>query len=234
MTDAMTPGAPLRLYSQTPFDERGNFHYQGDLHQSGEELTAISGRIARHLAVQFPEMKFAITTERFAGGRKITAEILDAPTELTSREAQNGILEAVRDQMERFGFTRSNIYQDFHSCAFFCEARIGQAYWSALGERRGRKNPVEPIIPLAAFKKWLKAGDSLKLVYAPTGHRALGTTRTVTKVRSGDLILEGKSYLSFLRASAFACDGRLVRISMGSEQDPNAHLLYEWHQQKAA
>src|SRR3546814_7917150 len=74
--------------------------------------------------------------------------------------------------------------------------------------RRGPKNPVEAKVSLASFKKQVRAGDSLKLVDAPAGHRSLGTIRAITQVRSGDLILEGRSYLSFPRASAFACDGR--------------------------
>ncbi|MFY9348898.1 MAG: hypothetical protein WBL20_05310 [Sphingobium sp.] len=234
MTDAAPSGASARLYSQTPFDDRGNFHYQGDLHCPREELSAIAARIIQHLAAHFPETRLAITTHTFAHGRKITAEILDTPADLTSRDAQTAFFIEVRDQMERFGFTRSNLLQDFHSCAFFCEARVGQAYWSALAARRGKKNPVEAAVTLAAFKKRVKAGDVLKLVNAPAGHRALGTTRTIIKVRSGDMILEGKSYLSFPRASAFACDGRLVRISIGSEYEPDAHLLYEWLPQKAA
>src|SRR3546814_1727246 len=73
--------------------------------------------------------------------------------------------------------------------------------------------PVEAKVSLASFKKQVRAGDSLKLVDAPAGHRSLGTIRAITQVRSGDLILEGRSYLSFPRASAFACDWRLVRIS---------------------
>src|SRR3546814_6873198 len=77
--------------------------------------------------------------------------------------------------MERFGFTRSNLYQDFHTCSFYCGARIGQAYWSALASRRGPKNPVEAKVSLASFKKQVRAGDSLKLVDAPAGHRSLGT-----------------------------------------------------------
>src|SRR3546814_9456815 len=115
--------------------------------------------------------------------------------------------------MERFVFTRANLYQDFHTCSFYCGERIGQAYWSALASRRGPKNPVEAKVSLASFKKQVRAGDSLKLVDAPAGHRSLGTIRAITQVRSGDLILEGRSYLSFPRASAFACDGRLVRRS---------------------
>lgn len=234
MTDVPTPGASARLYSRTPFDERGNFHYQGDLHRPTDQLPALTARIAQHLAAHFPETQFAITTEKFARGRKITAEILDNPTDLTSRDAQNAIFVAVRDQMERFGFTRSNIYQDYHSCSFFCEARIGQTYWAALASRHGAKNPVQPKVALAAFKKQVKAGDRLKLLDAPAGHRALGTIRLITKVRSGDVILEGRSYLSFPRASAFACDGTLVRISIGSEHEPDAHLLYEWQRDQAA
>src|SRR3546814_1146359 len=108
------------------------------------------------------------------------------------------------------------------------EARIGQAYWAALASCRNPKNPVEAKVSLASFKKQVRAWDSLKLVDAPAGHRSLGTIRAITQVRSGDLILEGRSYLSFPRASAFACDGRLVRISNGSEYDPDSHLLYEW------
>ena len=93
---------------------------------------------------------------------------------------------------------------------------------------------VQRCHSLAAFKKQVRAGDSLKLVDAPAGHRSLGTTRAITQVRSGDLILEGRSYLSFPRASAFACDGKLVRISNGSEYDPDSHLLYEWLRRDAA
>lgn len=74
----------------------------------------------------------------------------------------------------------------------------------------------------------MRVGDSLKLIDAPSGHRSLGTTRLITKVRSGDVMLEGRSYLSFPRASVFACDGKLLRIAIGSEYEPDAHLLYEW------
>lgn len=234
MTDVSTATASARLYSQTPFDERGNFHYQGDLYRAGDNLASLSGRIEGHLKSKFPDTRFTMRTEKFARGRKITAEIVDTPADLTSRDAQNVFFVAVRDQMERFGFARSNLLQDFHACSFYCGAKLGQSYWAALAARRGEKNPVTPKVSLATFKKQVKAGDYLKLVGAPAGHRAMGTTRAITQVRSGDLILEGRSYLSFPRASAFACDGRLVRISNGSEYDPDAHLLYEWIRQDAA
>jgi hypothetical protein len=230
MTDAPAPGAPMRLYSQTDHDERGNFHYEGDLYRAGEALASLAARIEHHLAQYFAEATFTIRTEKFSGGRKIIAEVLDTPVDLTGRDAQNAFIVEVRDQMERFGFTRTNPLQDFWACSFYCEVRIGQAYWAALAKRRGIRNPVDTVISLAAFKKRVKAGDRLKLVDAPAGHRLLGTTREITKVRSGDLILEGRSYLSFPRASAFACDGRLVRIAIGSEYGPDDHLLYEWQQ----
>ena len=234
MTDATPSGASARLYSQTPSDDRGNFHYQGDLYRPGEDLTTLAGRIGPHLAGHFPDATFAIRTEKFAGGRKITTEILDWPDDLTGREAQQTAQVAIRDQMERFGFTRMNPLQDFWSCSFYCEARIGPAYWAALAKRNGLPNPVDAVMSLAAFKKRVKPGDALKLIAAPDGHRAMGATRITTKVRSGDLILEGQSYLGFPRASAFACDGKLIRISIGSEYDPDAHLLYQWIVQQAA
>jgi hypothetical protein len=232
MTDANAPGASARLYSQTEYDERGNFHYEGDLYRAGEALPSLASRIERHLTQHFTGPAFAIRTEKFAGGRKVIVEILDSPADLTGRDAQNAFIVEVRDQMERFGFTRTNPLQDFWSCSFYGEVRIGQAYWSALAKRRGIRNPVDPVISLAAFKKRIKAGDRLKLIDAPAGHRLLGTTREITQVRSGDLILEGRSYLSFPRASSFACDGRFVRIAIGSEYGPDDHLLYEW--QKAS
>jgi hypothetical protein len=234
MTDAIAPGASARLYSQTEHDERGNFHYEGDLYRAGEALPPLASRIERHLAEHFSTAIFAIRTEKFAGGRKVIAEILDTPTDLTGRDAQNAFIVEMRDQMERFGFTRTNPLQDFWSCSFYCDVRIGQAYWAALAKRQGNRNPVDTVISLAAFKKRVKAGDRLKLIDAPTGHRLLGTNREITKVRSGDLILEGRSYLSFPRASAFACDGRLIRIAIGSEYGPDDHLLYEWTRQSAA
>lgn len=228
MTDATTPGAPARLYSQNGYDEHGNFQYQGDLYRPGEDLPSLASRMGRHLVDQFTLARFAISTSKFAGGRKVIAVILDMPADLTDRDRQNAFIVEVRDQMERFGFTRSNALQGFHSCSFFCEARIGRAYWAALAKRRGPRNPVEALVSLAAFKKRVKPGDTLKLIDAPTGHRSLGTTRAISKVRSGDLILEGGSHLNFPRAAAFACDGKLVRISIGSDHDPDAHLLYEW------
>src|SRR3546814_16563527 len=88
----------------------------------------------------FPDTRVAIRTEKLGRGRTIIAEILDTPADLTARNAQNDVFVAVRDQMERFGFTRSNLYQDFHTCSFYCAARIGQAYWSALA--RDRKSVV--------------------------------------------------------------------------------------------
>ncbi len=234
MTDAPAPGAPARLYSQTHPDCRGNFHYQGDLFQQKEATPALAARIDWHLRDHFPDIRFAVRTEHFSMGRKITAEILDCPSDLTGRDAQNAFIVGVRDQMERFGFTRSNALQDYWSTSFYADVHVGRAYWTALANRRGRRNPVDTVVSLAAFKKRLRPGDQLKLIDAPAGHRALGTTRTVIAVRSGDLIFEGKVYLEFPRASAFACDGRYVRVAIGQEYDPDAHLLYEWLPKAAA
>lgn len=231
MADSETSGAPAsshRLYSETPYDERGNFHYVGDLYQPSETLGVIAERITRHLAAHFPDAKLAVRTERFAGGRKVTAEILDMADDLSGREAANSVIVAIRDQMERFGATDANPLQDYFSTSFYAEVKIGGAYWAALAARRGPRNPVEAKLSLGSFRKRLRVGDAMRLVDAPAGHRALGTTRTVTAVRSKDLIFEGRSYLDFPRASAFACDGRLVRIAIGRDQDPDAHLLYEW------
>ena len=228
MTQALPVATSARLYSQTEHDDRGNFHYEGDLFQPGEALPALCGRIEHHLGAHVGGAAFSVRGESFAGGRKVIVELLDTPADLSDETARRAYETMLRDQIERFGFTRSNFYQDFMNCAFYNEVRIGRAYWAALAVRRGPANPVDPVISLAAFKKRLKPGDTLKLIAAPEGHRALGTTRKVVAVRSADLILEGKVYLDFPRASGFACDGRLVRIANGHERDPDAHLLYEW------
>ena len=234
MTDTPAPTSTSLLYSQVSHDERGNFCYKGDLYRQGEPFPDLADRIRVHLIADFPDTAFAVTTEKFAGGRKITAEILDAFQDLTTRDAQEAMITAVRDQMERFGFTNANIYQDFHSCSYFAEVRVSRAYWLALARRRGAENHVEPQVSLAHFRKSLKVGQQLKLVAGPKGHRALGTTRTITAVRSKDIILDGVSYLTLPRAADFACDGARVRIAMGSEHEPDAHLLYEWLLTQAA
>lgn len=228
MTQALPVSAPARLYSQIEHDERGNFAYEGDLFRQGEPLPALCGRIERHLADYFADAMFSVRGESFAGGRKVIVELLDTPADLTDETARRAYETILSDQIERFGFTRSNFYQDFMAVAFYNEVRIGRTYWAALAMRRGPANPVKPLVSLAAFKKRLKSGDTLKLIAAPEGHRALGTTRRVMAVRSADLIFEGKIYLDFPRASGFACDGTLVRIANGHERDPDAHLLYEW------
>lgn len=228
MTQALPVSAPARLYSQTPHDDRGNFHYEGDLFCQGEALPALCARIERHLGVHVIGATFSVRGESFAGGRKVIVELLDGPADLTDETHRRAFEEMLGDQIERFGFTRSNFYQDFMAVSFYNEVRIGRAYWAALAARRGPANPVKSLMSLAAFKRRLKPGDTLKLLAAPEGHRALGTTRKVVAVRSADLVFEGKIYLDFPRASAFACDGRLVRIANGHERDPDAHLLYEW------
>jgi hypothetical protein len=229
-----SPGASALLYSQTPVDERGNFHYQGDLHRPGEKLASIAARVEPHLRAQFPEARFAIRTETFSGGRKITAELLDMPEDLTGDEAREGFIVRVRDQIERFGLTRANYLQDYQSCAFFCEVRVGQTYWSALARRRGIENEVAPVISLAAFRKQLQPGDRLKLVAGPGWHRSIGAVRTVKAVRSRDIVFEGPVYLELPRAAGFACDGERVRIAIGTEREPDAYLLYHWESRQAA
>lgn len=140
MTDTIVAAKPLALYSQTPTDERGNFHYQGDLHRPGEAFPELGGRIERHLAATFGSSRFGLRSETFAGGRKITVELLDHTADLTAEDDRRAFEAAVSDQIERFGFTRSNFYQDHMSCAFYSEVRIGQAYWAALAARRTRSS----------------------------------------------------------------------------------------------
>jgi hypothetical protein len=228
----MTPSASAepsaRLYSQIEHDDRGNFHYQGDLYRPADDLPTLCRRIERHVASQFPDIRFSIRSERFSGGRKITAEVLYAPEDLSAREAQDAFITKVRDQIERFGFCRTNPLQDYWSCSFYTDVAIRQAYWAALAARRGKANPVDNVVSLASFKKRLKPGDRLTLLHAPYNHRALGTTREVIQIRSKDFVFEGRSFCDFPRASNFACDGRLVRIAIGNEHEPDAHLLYEW------
>ncbi|WP_336963680.1 hypothetical protein [Sphingobium aquiterrae] len=226
-SDDSAPVATPLLYSHTACDERGNFHYRGDLHNPGENLATVAGRVERHLRSRFPEARFSVLTQKFSGGRKIIAELLDTPEDLTGREEQDAFTMKVKDEIERFGFTRSQLLQDSHSCAFFCEVRIGRPYWAALATRRGSGSTVEALIPLAAFKKRIKPGDQLKLIGAPDSYRTIGAIRTVKAVRSKDIVFEGPIYLDFPRAAQFACDGKLVRIAIGTEDHPGACLVYE-------
>ena len=228
MTQALPPCALPRLYSQTDHDDRGNFHYDGDLYRPGEALPALCTRIEGHLHGLITGARFTSRGERYTGGRKVTVELLDTPADLTEESERRAFTTMVRDQIERFGFTRSNFYQDSLQCAFHSDVQIGKAYWSALAARRGKANEVEPLVSLAAFKRRIKPADCLKLIAAPEGHRALGATRTIKAVRSSDLIFEGNVYLDFPRATGFACDGRRVRIAIGNEHGPDRHLLYEW------
>jgi hypothetical protein len=228
MTLSASAEPSARLYSQIDHDDRGNFHYQGDLYRPTDDLPTLCRRIEQHLGGQFPEISFTIRSERFSGGRKISVEVLDAPEDLTAREAREAFIARVRDQIERFGFCRTNPLQDYWNCSFYSEVAIRQAYWAALAARRGKANPVDNLVSLASFKKRLKPGDGLTLLHAPFNHRALGATRKVIQIRSKDFVFEGRSFCDFPSASNFACDGRLVRIAVGNEHEPDAHLLYEW------
>lgn len=223
---------PHLLYSQTPYDERGNFDYRGDLYRPGEDLSVLRQRIGQHLGKEFPDLGIALRSSRFSGGRKIMVEILDAPDDLTGRDAREAFIARLRDQIERFGYTRTNPLQDYWNCSFYAEVVVARTYWAALAARRGQANPVEQAVSLVSFKKRLKAGDSLTLLHATYGHRAMGQSRKVVEVRSKDFVFEGRSFCDFPRAANFACDGRLVRIAMGDEHNPDAHLLYEWLPQK--
>ena len=235
MPDTAPGGADApRLYSQTACDERGNFVYRGDLRRDAERVPALCERIGGHLAAHFPTARFAVRSKTFAGGRSVTVELLDIDLDLTDRTVRDDVELRVLDQVQRFGFTRSNVYQDFHTCSFYAHVEIGRSYWTALAARRVIANPVEPTLPLARFKQRLKPGDALRLVHSSRGGRFVGSTRTVVAVRSKDLILDGPSYLDFPRAAGFACDGRLVRIALGDEHDPDDHLLYEWLPRSAA
>lgn len=228
MADSNTATSVL-LYSQTEHDERGNFSYDGDLHRSGEGLAALARRIQLHLHDFMPGAVFAVLTEAFAGGRKINVELLDHPVDLTDQTERQELLRRFHDQIERFNIVRSNYYQDYLSCSFYSDVRVARAYWVALAARRGAAaNSVAPIVPLAAFKRRVKPGDVLLLIHSSLGTHNVGVARKVVAARSADLVLEGPSYLSYPRAAAFSCDGKTVRVAIGNEHDPDAHLLYEW------
>ena len=224
---APAPRSPL-LYSQVEHDERGNFTYQGDLQRAGRELPELTAAIQQHLDRFIVGARFSVRGERFAGGRKVIAEVLDAAEDLSTEEVRSAFEIKVRDQIERFGFVRLNFYQDYMNVSFYNEVRLGGAYWAALSARKGIGNPVKSTMSLAAFKRTVKAGDQLKLTAAPQWHRSIGTTRPIVAIRSADLVLEGPSYLALPKAAAFACDGERIRIGIGSDREPDAHLLYEW------
>ena len=219
--------SPL-LYSQVDHDARGNFAYQGDLQQAGRELPDLTAAIQRHLDDVIAGARFSVRGERFAGGRKVIVEVLDAAEDLTCDEARSAFEIRIRDQVERFGFVRSNVLQDYMNVSFYNEVRIGCAYWTALSARKGVENPVKSTMTLTAFKRAVKVGDRLTLTAGPNWHRSIGTTRSIIAVRSADLVLEGPSYLTLPKAGAFACDGQHIRIGIGHDRESDAHLLYEW------
>lgn len=232
MTQSAATTEP-RLWSQTRSDDRGNFAYEGDLYIAAESLPDICRRIDLHLTRTIFGATFSVTGERFSGGRKIRVELLDAPGDLSDETARRAFETLISDQAERFNVANGNLVQDYMNCSFFLQVEIGTSYWSALSARRGPPNPVKALITLAQFKRQVRPGHKLKLLAARAGHRSLGTVRTITAVRSGDLILEDRSYLSYPRASGFACDGKLIRIANGRDWDPDDHLLYEWIQDAA-
>lgn len=237
MTDPISaPDAPAcdlpALYSQTPTDERGNFAYSGDLLRSNETFAALCARIAAHLRDLYPDLQVSLTRLSFAGGRKIRLAICDAPIDLRDPAVRDPLLLALRDQIERFGFVRANVYQDYSAVSFYSEVAIGKAYWAALAARTEQQNPVEPRMSLAQFKRTIKVGNTLTMVHAPWQGRYLGVERTVDAVRSGDIIIAG-SYLTLPRAPEFACDGRHIRIAVGDASNPDAHLLYIWTRRSA-
>ena len=225
--DARNAG-PHLLYSQVKPDDRGNFLYQGDLQGAGRDLPALTTAIQQHLERTVSGGQFSVRGERFAGGRKVVVEVLDGAEDLSDDEVRRAFEVRIRDQIERFGFVRSNVLQDYMTVSFYSEVRIGGAYWGALSARKGNQNSVKSTMSLAAFKRAVTVGDQLKLVAAPQWHRAVGTTRQIIAVRSADLILEGPSYLTLPKAAAFACDGARIRIGIGNDREPDAHLLYEW------
>ncbi len=205
--------SPL-LYSQVAHDERGNFKYQGDLQRVGRELPELTTAIQQHLERAIVGSRFSLRGERFSGGRKVIAEIIDTCEDLSVEEIRRAFDVRVIDQMERFGFVRSNVLQDYTNVSFYTEVRVGGAYWAALAARKGTANPVKATLSLAAFKRAIKVGDQLKLTAAPAWHRSIGITRTIVAVRSADLVLAGPSYLTLPKAAAFACDGERVRIGV--------------------
>ncbi|RIA46186.1 hypothetical protein DFR49_0719 [Hephaestia caeni] len=228
MTQPSPAAQPARLRSEMQYDDRGNFSHEGELYRPGESLPDLCRRIETHLTKTIAGGRFALRGERFTGGRRVVVELLDAPNDLSDEGERRAFETMLHDEVERFNNAHGNFHQDYLSCSFFTHIRIGTTYWAALAAKRGAANPVQATVSLAQFKRRVKPGDQLKLIAAHEGHRMLGSIRAITAVRSADIILEGKSYLTLPRASAFACDGRLIRIANGNDNNPDEHLLYEW------
>lgn len=81
MTQALSVSAPARLYSQTPHDDRGNFHYEGDLFCQGEALPALCARIERHLGVHVTGATFSVRGESLpVAARSLSNCLMDPQT----------------------------------------------------------------------------------------------------------------------------------------------------------
>lgn len=215
-------------------DERGNYNDKGDFHRPGESLDDLVPRMLAHLRHTFPEYEFSPERRMFAGGRSITMHVISGPEGLSDSEAGEAFTARVRAEMERFDHSHGNALNDYAKQSFFGFAKIDQRY-HAQHAKIPEGTDVEPKMTLAAFKRTIKAGDTIVLESTnnPYSQKMIGIEREVVQVRSGDFITHGadgrKIYCDFPKAAAFACDGQRFRMTDASEHDPDGYRLYRWN-----
>lgn len=211
-------------------DTQGNYNDVGIHYVHGRKLEEIVDLIKRELAKELPDVTISIKTQKYSMGQSINIEILDAgERDIVVFHTKEALEQRVRDIAERFNQSRGNVYQDYSSTTYYTNVRTASSAFAAHAARNGGvSNPVESKMTLSAFKRTVKPGDRFDIL-----HGGRERVRIVSQVRSNDLAFvdengANKSYLSFGKASNFACDGELVRFAIGHEYDPDRHLLYRW------
>lgn len=214
-------------------DARGNYRNDGDLHRAGEKFDDLIPRMLAHLRAIFPEYDFTPHRAVYSGGRSVTMNVISGPAGLSERDAGNAFLQKVKTEMDRFDRSQGNVYSDYHNGSFFGFAKIDPRY-HAQHAQIVKGTDVDPTMTLAAFKRTIKAGDTIVLEATnnPYSQKMIGIERKVMQVRSGDFITEGldgrKIYFDFPKAAAFACDGERLRLTDAGEQNPDGYRLYRW------
>lgn len=203
--------------------------YEGDLYDPALDTTGIVVRANELIRSTFPGTRALVSAHRHASGRSIDASVVAHHQDLSDGTIRRDLLDRIRGQIERLGWDRSDHSTDLVSRHFALTVEVHPDYWS---ERQAALAglPAGSSLSPSAFMKNLQTGHILEEAGGPLLGRRYVVGDVTARGFTTSAGIQGAPDIFWHRprAAALRAVGFRIRLSEGTEKEPDRHRILLW------